>query len=42
MGKPAPIPDQASAFFWEGAARGELLVQRCEDCRAFQYPPTVV
>jgi uncharacterized protein len=42
MGKPAPIPDQASAFFWEGAARGELLVQRCEDCLAFQYPPTVV
>jgi uncharacterized protein len=42
MGKPAPIPDQASAFFWEGAARGELLVQRCADCLAFQYPPTVV
>jgi uncharacterized OB-fold protein len=42
MGKPAPIPDQASAFFWEGAARGELLVQRCEDCLALQYPPTVV
>jgi uncharacterized protein len=42
MSKPAPVPDQASAFFWEGAARGELLVQRCADCASFQYPPTVV
>jgi uncharacterized protein len=42
MSMPAPVPDQASAFFWEGAARGELLVQRCADCDSFQYPPTVV
>jgi uncharacterized protein len=42
MSMPAPIPDQASSFFWEGAARGELLVQQCEDCQCFQYPPTVV
>ena len=42
MSKPAPVPDHASAFFWEGAARGELLVQRCADCDSFQYPPTVV
>lgn len=42
MSKPVPIPDHASAFFWEGAARGELLVQKCGDCQSFQYPPTVV
>src|SRR6266851_2066671 len=42
MSKPVPIPDAASAFFWEGAARGELLVQMCADCESFQYPPTVV
>jgi uncharacterized protein len=42
MSKPAPVPDHASAFFWEGAARGELLVQQCADCDSFQYPPTVV
>jgi uncharacterized protein len=42
MSKPVPIPDHASAFFWEGAARGELLVQKCADCGSFQYPPTVV
>ena len=42
MSKPVPIPDAASAFFWAGAARGELLVQKCADCESFQYPPTVV
>jgi uncharacterized OB-fold protein len=42
MTKPAPVPDQASAFFWEGAARGELLVQQCAACATFQYPPTVI
>lgn len=42
MGKPVPIPDQFSAFHWEGAARGELLVQRCDSCLRFQYPPSPV
>jgi uncharacterized OB-fold protein len=42
MTKPAPVPDQVSSFFWEGAARGELLVQKCDSCQQFQYPPTVV
>jgi uncharacterized OB-fold protein len=31
-----------SAFFWEGAARGQLLVQQCLDCARFQYPPSVI
>jgi uncharacterized OB-fold protein len=42
MTRSAPVPDQASAFYWAGAARGQLLVQRCTSCRSFQYPPTVV
>jgi hypothetical protein len=42
MSKPVPVPDPASAFFWEGAARGELLIQQCAGCRSYQYPPTVV
>jgi hypothetical protein len=42
MSRPVPIPDHASVFFWEGAARGELLVQKCASCQSFQYPPTVV
>jgi uncharacterized OB-fold protein len=26
-------------FFWEGARDGELLIQRCGDCRTFVQPP---
>jgi len=41
---PRPIPelDEISNFFWEGARRGLLLVQRCSACLCFQYPPDVV
>jgi uncharacterized OB-fold protein len=42
MDKPVPIPDRFSAFYWEGAARGELLIQRCDSCERFQFPPSVV
>lgn len=42
MARPLPIPDPVSRFFWEGAARGSLLIQRCGSCLCFQYPPTVV
>jgi uncharacterized protein len=41
MSKPTPVPDYWSAFFWEGAARGKLLVQKCGRCHRHQYPPTV-
>lgn len=42
MAKVLPVPDSVSAFFWDGAARGELLVQRCAGCGEFQYPPMPV
>jgi uncharacterized protein len=41
MSKPVPVPDQTSEFFWAGASRGQLLVQKCPRCHRFQYPPTV-
>lgn len=31
--------DPTTAAFWEGAVRGELLLQRCEACGAFQFYP---
>ncbi len=37
--RPDPIVTPDSAFFWEGAARGELLGQRCADCGAYRHPP---
>ena len=30
--------DEASAPFFEGAARGELMLQRCGSCGAFMWP----
>ena len=38
-GRPRPSLNQDVQFFWEGAARGKLLVQRCDECRALRHPP---
>jgi 3-oxo-4,17-pregnadiene-20-carboxyl-CoA hydratase alpha subunit len=35
-------PRQSSiddAFFWEGAAAGKLLIERCSDCGTLRHPP---
>ena len=36
---PKPIPDGDSAPFWEGVNRGELLIQRCDDCSKHIFYP---
>jgi uncharacterized protein len=36
--RPVPVPDEASAPFFEGAARGELMLQCCRTCGAFMWP----
>jgi uncharacterized protein len=36
--RPVPVPDEASAPFFAGAARGELMLQRCGSCRTFMWP----
>jgi hypothetical protein len=36
--RPVPTPDEASAPFFAGAARGELMLQRCGACGAFMWP----
>lgn len=33
------LADPDGAPFWEGAARGELLVQACSACGAWRFPP---
>lgn len=33
------LEDPDGEPFWRGAARGELLVQRCSDCRQRRLPP---
>jgi len=40
--RPIPEPDDASAPFWEAAARHELIVQRCTRCGEFRHPPRPV
>jgi uncharacterized OB-fold protein len=40
--RPRPEPDESSAPFWDGAAVGRLVLQRCASCTRYQYPPDVV
>jgi uncharacterized OB-fold protein len=37
--RPDPIVSRDSAFFWEGALRGELLAQACATCGELRHPP---
>jgi uncharacterized OB-fold protein len=41
--RPLPIvADIEAKPFWEGCARGELLLQRCLDCGAVRHPPSPI
>ncbi|MGO9343811.1 MAG: bifunctional MaoC family dehydratase N-terminal/OB-fold nucleic acid binding domain-containing protein [Acidimicrobiales bacterium] len=37
--RPMPAVTKDNSFFFEGAARGELLIQRCESCGTLRHPP---
>lgn len=39
---PVPVPDRDTQPFWDGCARGELLVQRCGACGKFLWQPRPV
>ncbi len=34
-----PQPDHASRHYWQSAAEGRLVVQRCTTCNRFQFYP---
>lgn len=36
---PYPIPNLDSELFWEACAEERLVLQRCSDCSAYNYPP---
>lgn len=36
--RPRPTISTDTAFFWEGAERGELLIQRCKKCGTLRHP----
>lgn len=37
--RPRPAQSADTSFFWEGARRGELLIQRCVSCGTLRHPP---
>lgn len=37
--RPRPAINEDTEFFWEGARRGELLIQRCTSCKTLRHPP---
>jgi len=37
--RPRPIEDPDTAPYWEAASSGQLLLQRCTECRRFQFYP---
>jgi len=39
-GQQLPIPDEDSQIFWEGCRRRRLLIQQCDSCGAFRFPPS--
>jgi len=38
--KPLPPDDPPNRPFWQGAKRGELMLQRCRDCGTHRFPAT--
>jgi uncharacterized OB-fold protein len=38
-GRPQPAMNSDTRFFWEGAAQGRLLCQRCSGCGQLRHPP---
>lgn len=41
-GRPLPLPDADTAFFWEAAARRELHILRCAACGTYIHLPKPV
>jgi uncharacterized protein len=37
--RPAPILTDDNSYYWEGAAAGRLVAQRCSDCGVVRHPP---
>lgn len=37
--RPRPVMTKDTSFFWEAAAEGRLVIQRCKACRRLRHPP---
>jgi uncharacterized OB-fold protein len=40
INKPVPAPDADTKPFWEGCRKRELLIQECDACGRFHFPPS--
>jgi uncharacterized protein len=38
--KQQPIPDEDTIVFWEGCKRHRLLIQQCDECQRYRFPPS--
>src|SRR6266540_6241238 len=38
--RPVPVPSADTQPFWDGCAREQLLLQRCNTCRTVWHPPS--
>jgi uncharacterized protein len=38
--RPIPVPSPQTQPFWDGCARGELLLQQCRSCQTRWHPPS--
>jgi uncharacterized OB-fold protein len=39
---PVPQPDAVTQFFWDGVARHELWIQRCQTCGHYLHYPKIL
>ncbi|TFG93924.1 MAG: Zn-ribbon domain-containing OB-fold protein [Myxococcales bacterium] len=39
VARPRPRPTEWSEGFWQGCARGELVIQRCDECLRLRHYP---
>jgi uncharacterized protein len=40
INRPVPVADYLTEFYWEGAKKEQLLIQRCQLCGHWNHPPT--
>lgn len=40
MTRPAPVTGRDNAYYWEGVAKGEVLIQKCTACGSLRHPPS--
>jgi len=40
MTRPQPVIGRDNAYYWEGVAKGDVLIQQCTACGSLRHPPS--